>query len=229
MIDKLCPLLLSGSNSVRSQALKLFQCLPDGDIRDRMDHLLRYARMGLTHISKDIKTFSLEFQSWLLRVAGDAVVSCAGGWRRTLDCLMVLLGWKDADLSKWSSGKTAYGADVKAIARVMQVLGELLRVGLEQLREATSGSGMATHFPLWHVELHQIPDKSNAYAYLNLFGPPQDDDHIMLEDRGSRLHVFEDYRSSITAGIEAVKKEGGELGRAAGFLTKALVYTQETI
>ena len=104
----------------------------------------------------------------------------------------------------------------------MHVFADLIRVGLDDSNiVALEPLGC---FPLWHVEHHFIPTKSNAYAYLNLFGPPRENDNQIFEDREDRLRIFRDtYSSPIEAAVDAAKKEGGELGRAASALSKALV------
>lgn len=106
----------------------------------------------------------------------------------------------------------------------MQVLSEFLQAGLAGGEASSTVSNvLMADFPLWQVESLVIPAKSNAYAYLNLFGPQVDDDSQILDDREDRVKIFaKHFKSPILAGIDAAKKEGGELGRASGLLVTTL-------
>jgi len=107
----------------------------------------------------------------------------------------------------------------------MQVIEQLLSVGLVA---GTASSGTDENpeerdLPLYHSQYHRIPTKSNAYSYLHLFGMPTDDDSQMLEDPEERLLVFNHrFRPSFILGIEGAKREGGDLGRVAGQLSKTI-------
>jgi len=231
LLEKICPLLLDGAAGVRSQLLKLFQALHTDDIGDHVSQILPYVRAGMTHLSRDIRVSAIEFLSFLTQSAGPELVSCPGGWHKTLECFATVLGWRSADASRWSSNKASFGGDVKATARIMQVLAEFLQCGLGQpAPDIRAENLMAVNFPFWHTGQHMIPSKSNAFAYLTLFGPPVDPDNQMLEDRDDRLRVYNDhFRAVIEAGIDAAKKEGGELGRASGLLTKTIERNQGDI
>jgi pre-rRNA-processing protein IPI1 len=63
----------------------------------------------MTHLAGDIRLSSLDVLEWLLRVAGDEVVGCAGGWVKTLNCFLGLLSWQTDALGKWSSSKAILG------------------------------------------------------------------------------------------------------------------------
>jgi len=181
-------------------------------------------RAGMTHLSRDIRASSTEFLSFLIMAAGSELVSSAGGWYQTLECFITVLGWKSVDASRWSSNKASFGGDVKSTARIMHVLSEFLQVGLLFEDASTSGPRLqALNFPLWHTDSLLLPTKSNAYAHLNLFGTPKDEGNSMLDDREDRLQVFvKHFQAFILAGIDAAKREGGELGRASGLLAKTL-------
>lgn len=113
---------------------------------------------------------------------------------------------------------------MKSTARIMAVLAEFIRTGLGSDNDYASDPNVfAVDFPLWQVRTVAIPTKSNAYSYLNLFGPQTETDNQMLEDREDRMEVFsKHFEPVILAGIDAAKKEGGELGRASGLLVKTL-------
>lgn len=220
--------MLDGSSGVRNQLLKLFQALSTEDIRDHVPKILPYMRAGMTHLSRDIRTSAIEFLSFLVKAAGGELVSCPGGWRQTLECFTTVLGWRSNDVGNWSSNKASFGGDVKSTARIMQVLSEFLQAGLGVDETASVGmNSLAANFPLWHVESLMVPVKSNAYAYLHLFGSQADDESQILDDREERLQNFMNYfQSPIMAGIDAAKKEGGELGRASGLLVKTIERAQ---
>lgn len=226
LLDKACPLLLDASTGVRGQVLRLFQALQVDDFRDHVTKILPFIRAGMTHLSRDVRTTALDFLSWLLDADGQDIVACPGGWTKTLESFLTLLGWKPAEnTNKWSSGKATFGSEVKSTARIMQVLAQLLHVGLDlkdNMGDLKHGS-MIAEFPLWHVTAHEISKKSNVYSYLDLFGAQKTEESQILEDRGDRLNLFnERFLSAVLSGTEAARREGGELGRAAGLLTKAV-------
>lgn len=185
-------------------------------------------RAGMTHLSRDIRSTAVEFLSFLIKVAGPELAACPGGWYQTLECFTTVLGWRSADASKWSSNKASFGGDVKSTARIMQVLAEFLQAGLGLDESSDSRlSSLAQDFPLWFTVSLLTPTKSNAYAYLSLFGPQTEDEAQILDDRDDRLQVFTNkFQPLVLAGMEAAKKEGGEFGRASGLLAKTLARTQ---
>ncbi|KIX10404.1 uncharacterized protein Z518_01486 [Rhinocladiella mackenziei CBS 650.93] len=224
LLSNLCPLILDGSAGVRNQLLKLFQVLPKEVIRDHVAKILPYMRAGMTHLSRDIRVSAIDFLSFLVKIAGSELVSCPGGWRQTLECFTTVLGWRSADASTWSSSRASFGGDIKSTARIMQVLSEFLQVGLSNDQASLFGKDtLAMDFPLWQTDALLMPTKSNAYAYLNFFGSQIDDENQILDDREERFRVFEkSFQPVVMAGINAARKEGGELGRASSFLIKTL-------
>jgi pre-rRNA-processing protein IPI1 len=229
LLGKLCPLVLDGSGSVRTQTLKLLQALPSEEVRDHVSDVLPYIRAGMTHLAADIRASAVNVLSWLLDIAGEELVSCAGGWVKTLNCFVTTLGWHTYDSGKWSSNRATLGkpgVDGKAMSRNLLVLAEFLQIGIglsHHMHTPDNRENENSTFPLWHMDQHMIPAKSNAYDYLNLFGAPRDDDDLMMEDREDRLRVFDiRFRLLITMGLDISKKEGGEIGRAAAVVAKVL-------
>ncbi|XP_014552608.1 hypothetical protein COCVIDRAFT_109839 [Bipolaris victoriae FI3] len=214
-------LILDGTKSVRQQLLKLLQSLPPTDIAGHADQLLLHTRAAMTHLATEIRLFGLDMLEWLLQVAGDEVVSCAGGWVKMLKCFLSLLGWQSEAASKWSTGRSYGKADSKMQVRQMSVLTSFLRTGLSHTQSATTIDINATDFPLWHTQHHMLSERSNAYAHLNLFGAARDEEAEMYEDREDRQRVFhERAEAAIVAGLEEAIKAGGELGRAGAQLRK---------
>jgi pre-rRNA-processing protein IPI1 len=230
ILPKIFPLILDGSGSVRQQSLKLLRALPRNEMSDHIPEILPYVRAGMTHLAADIRLFSIEVLAWLTDIAADEVVSCPGGWVKTLNCFLAVLGWHTQDSAKWSSNRVSFGkagGEDKAQTRNMQVLADFLRAGIctsDTFLSPTDADGQSrSEFSLWHTEYHQLPKRSNAYGYLNLFGPQKDDDVDMLEDREDRIRVFKErFAAGIQTGLASARKDGGEIGRAAGLVTKAL-------
>ena len=178
----------------------------------------------MTHLAADIRTDALAVLEWLLEVAQEDVVTCPGGWVKTLNCFMSMIGWAvSSGSTKWTSAsKASFGKAGKALPRQLLVLAQFLRAGLvESEAEAAPVSG--AQFPLWDVERHMIPTRPNAYAHLNLFGSSRDEEGEMYIDREDRQRVFHRrFLAAVETGIENAKKEAGEAGRAAAVVTKVL-------
>jgi pre-rRNA-processing protein IPI1 len=229
LLPKLYPLILDGSGSVRTQLLKLFRSLPADEIEDYVNDMLPYVRAGMTHLGAEIRLFAVDVLCWLLEEAGSEVVSCAGGWHKTLNCFLTILGWSTQDTIKWSSNRASFGrpgSEGRPMAKILQALAAFVHAGIGHQSANASherGPDLQGSFPLWYSNQHQLPQRTNAFGYLNLFGTPKDDATEMLEDREDRQRVFDhSFRGPIEMGLEAAKKEGGEVGRAAASLTKAL-------
>ncbi|OCL04238.1 rRNA processing protein Ipi1 [Glonium stellatum] len=221
-------LVLDGSNSVRLQLLKLLQSLPRADIASHADQILLYTRAGMTHLAGDIRLSSLDVLEWLLQVAADEVVGCAGGWVKTLKCFLSLLSWQTDASGKWSSSKATLGktgGESKIVVKQMNAFASFIRAGLSNPSEGTEISdAISSSFPLWHLEQHTLPERPNAFGRLNLFGAPRDEETEMYEDREDRQRIFrEKAEVAVMAGLEHAKKGGGEMGRAAAQLRKAIV------
>ncbi|OAL50061.1 rRNA processing protein Ipi1 [Pyrenochaeta sp. DS3sAY3a] len=216
-------LILDGSNNVRQQLLKLLQSLPQVDIASHADQLLLHTRAAMTHLAAEIRVYGLEVLDWLLGVAGDEVVSCAGGWVKMLKCFLSLLGWQSEASSKWSTAKSYGKSDSKIQAKQMNTLTLFLRTGICHTPLTTTLVVADNSFPLWQSEHHVVSERSNVYAHLNLFGATRDEEAEMYEDREDRQRVFHDRaETAIIAGLEQATKGGGELGRAAAQLRKVV-------
>ncbi|KAF2712738.1 rRNA processing protein Ipi1 [Pleomassaria siparia CBS 279.74] len=221
-------LILDGSSKVREQLLKLFQSLPKGDIASHTDQLLLHTRAGMTHLAGEIRVFALDVLEWLLGAAADEVVSCSGGWVKMLRCFLGLLGWQTEVSGKWSTPQSFVlpgkaGGDAKVQVKQMHALALFLRAGLVPSQSLAPVDGSGCTFPLWQTQHHLVSQRSNAYAHLNLFGAPRDEEAEMYEDREDRQRVFHDRAEpAIVVGLEQATKGGGEMGRAAAQLKKIL-------
>ena len=105
----------------------------------------------------------------------------------------------------------------------MSALTSFLRTGLSHAQTIAVIDLSDNSFPLWHTQHHILSERSNVYAHLNLFGAARDEEAEMYEDREDRQRLFRDRaEAAIIAGLEQATKGGGELGRAAAQLRKAV-------
>lgn len=234
ILPTVVPLLLDGSNGVRTQLLKFLRTLPESEIEDHAPQLLPYIRAGMTHLAADIRVSAVEALSWLVELAGSEVVSCAGGWIKTLNCFLSLLGWHTEESAKWSSNRSSFGkagSEGKPMVKALHTLAEFLRAGIgkeedddEEMEDIDEQNGESSIFPLDQTVMqNMIPSKSGPYAYLNLFGQPRDAEGEMYETREDRYRVFsEKFRIPIERGVENARKEGGDVGRASAAVAKVL-------
>lgn len=234
LLPKLLPLVLDGSGSIRTQLLKLFRLFPRNDIAERIENSLLYIRAGMTHLSLDIRTDALAFLEWLLEVAEEEVVGCAGGWFKVLKCFMSIMGWAaTTETSKWTFAiKATFPKAGKAYPYQLLVFSKFLKAGLiesehvirlAELRRSERLNQSISIFPVVDSHFNMIPTVSNAYAHLNLFGKPRDEEGEAYCDRKARQRVFNNYfLLDIQTGVKTARKDGGEIGRAAAALDEVL-------
>ena len=231
MLPTLLPLILDANNNVRIQLLKLLRTLPRNDIEDHVGQLLPYVRAGMTHLAADIRVSAVEILSWMVEAAGENVVSSAGGWVKTMNCFLSVLGWHTEESSRWSSNRASFGksgSQGKPMVKVLGALAEFLDAGIGQ--PGGSGEDSSDHdeqsswpFPLHQTAHHMITESSAPYAYLNLFGQPRDEEGEMYETREDRYRVFSTrFLPAIDRGLKSAREEGGELGRASSSVSKVL-------
>ncbi|KAL4870486.1 hypothetical protein BDV12DRAFT_195424 [Aspergillus spectabilis] len=245
ILPPLLPLILDSNTSVRGNLLKLFKVLPENDIQDHVGQLLPYVRAGMTHLAADVRGSAVEVLSWLVSVAGEEVVMCAGGWVKTMNCFLSVLGWHGQGDSKWTStnptptSKATFGkagSKGKPQVRVLAVLAEFLAAGLSdpsQIQHQSgdtdmdSTDGETGSFPILQTRAQMIPLTAAPYLYLNLFGAPRDEEGEMYETREDRWRVFEGrFLAAVEKGVEGARSEGGEVGRASAGVRKVLEGTR---
>jgi pre-rRNA-processing protein IPI1 len=177
---------------------------------------------------------------WLLNTAGNEVVTCPGGWPKTLKCFAGLLGWDSTETTlangirastvkasgggTWTSTPATSGKstnDIKILTKTLTVLSLFLECGLlptlaEKQAMALQSESSRRNFPLWDTDQHLLPKVSNPYGHLNLFGAPRDEEGMEYEDRADRIRYFnERWKETFKHGTERVKREGGGIGRVA--------------
>ncbi|KAF2092491.1 Pre-rRNA-processing protein ipi1 [Rhizodiscina lignyota] len=240
IIPKVKHLIVDGSNSVRTQLLKLLQALPTQDVSSHAHELLLWTHAAMTHMAADIRSSGLDVLNWLLSTAGEDVVSSAGGYVRTLKCFISVLAWniekgshpsvKQATQSAggWSSTALSKPAtDPKLPGKTLQSFALFISAALSPPDRDAFEKRLAVDaqawFPLTQTAQHMIATRSNAFGYLNLFGAPLDEDGAAYEDREERQEMFvRRHKGSIEMGLQWAKKEQGEVGRAAKALEKAI-------
>ncbi|RAL10971.1 IPI1/TEX10 family protein [Aspergillus homomorphus CBS 101889] len=249
LLQTLTPLILDSSASVRTNLLRLFRLLPPRDVQDHVAQLLPFVRAGMTHLAADVRGTAVEVLAWLVEVAGAEVVGCAGGWIKTLNCFLSVLGWHTDESAKWSASRAAFGkagTQGRPVVRILGVLAGFLAVGIggddgDRNGDVAMGDGDANvkvaggvanwEFPLASVEAHMLPKTAQPYVYLNLFGQPRDEEGEMYETREDRFRVFgAKFLKAVERGVESARQDGGEVGRASSAVSKvlkeALVYAR---
>ncbi|KAF2172345.1 hypothetical protein M409DRAFT_17580 [Zasmidium cellare ATCC 36951] len=233
VLGKAQPLILDGNSSVRQQLLKLLKVLPKDEIGS-LEQTLLYTRAGLTHLSTDIRLTALDVLDWLLETNGHAVMSVAGSWIKTLQTFQNLLSWQNVPTAtptptdgNWSSAKsTSNLGSSKLLVHQLNSLSHFLSTGLTKSPPDPSAQQRqaAACFPLHQTSAHLLLTKSNSFAHLNLFGAPRDVESEVYEDAEERVNIFVDMKmdSAFRHGVSEVKRAGGEVGRAAAMVDKAL-------
>jgi len=192
-----------------------------------MQQLMLHTQLTMTNLSADLRSYSMEVLEWLLDIAPEEVVSCRGGWTKTLACFMGLLGWGQTGTSGnggWivvapTTGKT--GTDAKTQVKQLNVFASFVKAGTgTPVLEAIPAT---TIFPYSHTRQHILPERSNAFAHLNLFGNRRDEDDMMYEDREDRQRVLiKRHVQVLSKKVDEVRKQGGELGRAGATMSNAI-------
>ncbi|OAR01149.1 hypothetical protein LLEC1_06087 [Akanthomyces lecanii] len=222
VLTKLVPLISDSATPVRQQLLKLLRTLPADQVKPAVEHSLMFVRAGMTHLSTDISSDALAAMDWLLDVAADELVTCPGGWVRTLTTFCAMMGWALSSSNKgWTSAanvrSTLKPKDAQNRARQMATLAKFLQAGFrdEVVAEATSAQ-------FWD-NLYRIPRSGNAFEYLNLFMAQRDEDAEMYPNKEARQQIFHKrFLEPVLKGIDQTKKEGGVTGRAAIGLEQVL-------
>ncbi|RHZ43505.1 rRNA processing protein [Aspergillus turcosus] len=186
----------------------------------------------MTHLAADIRISAVEALAWLVDVAGAEVVSCAGGWIKTLNCFLSVLGWHTEESSKWSGNRASFGkagAKGQPMVKVLGALAVFLQAGIGRpdlvLDSASDAGGVGAgwEFPLCHAAQHMVPRATAPFVHLNLFGQPRDEEGEMYETREDRYRVFANrFLGAVQRGLEGARSEGGEVGRASAGVNKVL-------
>ncbi|POR32553.1 Pre-rRNA-processing protein IPI1 [Tolypocladium paradoxum] len=220
LLAKLLPLVSDSSTPVRLQLLKLFRTLPENEVKHSVEHAIMYIRAGMTHLSSDISNDSLGVMEWLLDVADDELVTCPGGWVKTLSTFCAMMGWAvSSSTGGWTSGARAglKARDAQTLARQIAALTKFLQAGF---KKETSQVTQAARY--WD-NLYRLPRAPNVFEYLNLSGARRDEEGEMYSNREARQQVFHRrFLDPMMNGVDKSKKECGATGRAASALDQIL-------
>ena len=134
-------------------------------------------------------------------------------------------GWSNVSAT---AGHGAVKAGTQPVA-LLTLLALFLRTGLVERPAASEYSGTDQSQNRWswvlkHTEMHMLPKRSNAYGYLNLFGEKRDEEGECYRDCEERRGVFQrmGFEDTVVRGLDALKKEGGEVGRLGSQVGKVL-------
>ncbi|PBP28336.1 pre-rRNA-processing protein IPI1 [Diplocarpon rosae] len=148
---------------------------------------------------------------------------CPGGWVKTLNSFMSMLGWApDKSASKWSSESRASLSNKsnRSFARQVAVLAKFLEAGLHDVTVYPERSLEEITFD---PQTYMPPTVSDPFGYLNLFGGPRDEDATAFMDAEARRRVFHRrFSAAIEKGAGEARKTGGETGRAGSRLAKVI-------
>lgn len=231
LLDKLLPLITDASPGVRSTLLRIFHALPAAEVAPHADRAAKWVRLGMLHLSAEVRHDALKFVDWLLESAGEPLLETAGGWTKTLEAFAAMMGWRTdpaagkggrptaagAQPSWTSAPKTTFGADKGGSSYAAQIaaLTRFVALGLQQPPPVRP---MTTEEYWGHV--YGLPKGPNPFGYLSLFGPPQDGE--ICADVEERQRAFWKWRDTVERKAEEARREGGPAGRAAGELLKVV-------
>lgn len=236
IVTALTPLILDSSQQVRAHLLALVKLLPREQVAMYIPKILLFVHSAMTHITEDIRADSTKFLEWAIGVDREGAFG-GGGWGNSLKGITGCLGWSGGGVK----AVVPKGKETKVILQHLGVLKAVLEAGLAGGENAEKEYGRARSSGLLHgsLEAYMIPNKSNVYAYLNLFSaPPANSSGIdgegtagsgMMtmvgepEDEDSRRRYLisgpgKGVLSVLEMGLSSLKKDGGEVGRVAGKL-----------
>ncbi|KAH0602688.1 uncharacterized protein H6S33_008338 [Morchella sextelata] len=230
IISALTPLMLDTSQLVRTHLLALFKLLPTSQVAMYIPKILLFVNSATTHITEEIRADSTKFLQWAIGVDPEGAFG-GGGWGASLRGIAGCLGWNGAGVK----AVVPKGKEMKVVMAHLEVLKYVLEKGLGSFDAEEEMEGVRG---IWgDAEVYRLPDRSNTYAYLNLFGaPPASSGGGEFatgepEDVDARRRYLTDGQGKnilalLSMGLASLKKDGGEVGRTAG---KVLSYLLEMV
>lgn len=236
---------------MRNNLLRLLRTLPPREVEGHMERMLPHIRAGMTHLAQDIGSSALDILQWALETGGEELVACPGGWMKTVKCLLVMMGWRSSSTAAaattetshhsssshnlhagWSSNSNksavfgqAASKEGRILVKCVDTLSALLLAGLGADDNSKEHERELWGFPLSHTAQHMLPQRSNPFGYLNLFGSPRDEESAGYVHREDRQRVFaRRFQFVIMEGLAGLKKEAGEYGRAAAKAEKVMTH-----
>ncbi|MCJ1467218.1 rRNA processing protein [Pseudocyphellaria aurata] len=215
LLPKLLQLTLVVNHQVRREAVVVLSLIPPEQAAEYVEQMLPFVRAGLTHLAANIAATSLELLDWLIKSCGEQLVSCRGGWVKTLKCFLVMLRWtSEAKTSGWVFNRSSVGKQASSLARCLQVLAAFLETGLRRPKEDCAKVPI---FPIVST-LGTISPTATAttFSYLDLFGEVPDNDNAECNDVDTRKRVVaESFQIPLGKGLAALLEDGGHVGAAA--------------
>lgn len=209
------------SQEVREQAVEIIRRIPGRERRDYVEQMLPFVRAGLTHLAANVASTSLDLLQWLVDYCGEELVSCRGGWVKTLKCFLVMLRWtSETRRSGWTFSKSSMGDQTYqagSLVKCIEVLESFLRAGLSRPREDRVPMSNFPRFPLAGTLGAHIPtNTAGGYSCLDLFGETLDDENAECHDVETRKRILaENFQPALEQGLAALLADGGHIGLAA--------------
>lgn len=232
IVTALTPLMLDTSQLVRTHLLALLKLLPREQVAMYIPKILLFVNSATTHITEDIRADSTKFLEWAIGVDREGAFG-GGGWGNSLRGIAGCLGWTGGGVK----AVVPRGKETKIVLQHLGTLKAVFEAGLVSRDNKEQGRVQGPGLLHGNLESHMIPNKSNVYAYLNLFSTPSVNNHgsgglgtagsgpmAMMgepEDVDSRRRYLTDglgkgVLAVLKMGLSSLKKDGGEVGRAAG-------------
>ncbi|KAI9892481.1 MAG: rRNA processing protein [Vezdaea aestivalis] len=237
LLSRVLPNLSSPSRSVRANTLTLLRAVDPVLVAPHLQTIFLALRSAATNLVADIRMDALRGVDWLLQGFAGELVAARGGWVRGLRMLCAVLGWevvKDGvrtggNGKGWSKPSKA-GSKEDLVA--LQVMGRFLEKGLgkEEREEEVEEPGTDV-WPVTYGSWVRVPQRVDPFRRLGLFETgaigPEDMAFEVSEERWD-IFVEEGFMDAVKRGIEKGRKEGGDVGRAAGIVYKILHDTDKS-
>lgn len=243
IVTALTPLMLDTSQLVRSHLLALLKFLPREQVAMYIPKILLFVNSATTHITEDIRADSTKFLEWAIGVDREGAFG-GGGWGNSLRGIAGCLGWTGGGVR----AVVPKGKETKIVLQHLGTLNAVLEAGLTNCNNKEQDGKGVQDSGLLHgsSEAYMTPNKSNVYAYLNLFSTLSTNNSSRSsggigsgsmamvgepEDMDSRCRYLTDGPGKgalaiLKMGLSSLKKDGGEVGRAAG---KVLAHLDEML
>lgn len=221
-------LLLEVSDDVRDKAVKVVVKLTPDQAEEFLEEMLPFIRAGMTHLAANVATSSLDLLGWLIASCGGRLVSCRGGWVKTLKCFLVMMRWTaESRTSGWTFSRSSIGdgtCHAVSLIKCLIMLEMFLRAGLARPRRDRRPMTQMADFPLAGTLGALLPrGPIISFACLDLFGEPIDRENAECNDVSTRKRILvENFLPALEQGLAALLSDGGHVGRYAAAAAETL-------
>lgn len=218
ILPRVLQLTLVVNDQVRREAVILLRSIPLKLAAEYVEQMLPFVCAGLTHLAANVATTSLELLDWLNKTCGEQLVSCRGGWVKTLQCFLVMLRWtSEPRTSGWVTTRSSIGDltyQASSLIRCLQVLASFLEIGL---RRPYEDRAEIPNFPLAGTLGPLLPTtKAKTFSCLGLYGELAGNENSECNDVDTRKRVLEEkFQPALEQGLAALLQDGGFVGAAA--------------